>query len=223
MKEGHYLGSGDDLCEQYAISRPTLHQVARALEHEQIVSVRRGPNGGYYVRRPSLSAAVSAVATYLRSNDTDIWHFITLSRVMHADVCRLAASSTDPELRGRLTAELDGFWNRIEEVDALTLTKRDYLLEGILFEMAANPVVELFMRSMHHFGYATLAQNLVNASPDRIKTWISHRRRLCRSLLDGEERIAMAISQSHWDHMVVWLEEFAGPDPEKKSGKNRIF
>jgi len=223
MEEGRYLGSGEDLCARYAISRPTLHQVARALEHEQLIVVKRGPNGGYYVRRPSLNAAVAAVATYLRSKDAGIWHFITLSRVMHADVCRLAAHSEDDDLRGKLKAELGDFWSRPGDVTPELVTRRDYILEGILFQMAGNPIVELFMRSTHHFGYATIAQSLMDDAPDRISLWMDYRCRLCLSLLAGEDRIAIAISQSHWDCMVEWLEEAIGEDPDQKGVKLRIF
>lgn len=223
MEEGRYLGSGDELSTRLGISRPTLHQVARALEHEQLVEVRRGPNGGYYVRRPSLNAAVAAVATYLRSSNANIWHFVTLSRVIHLDVCRLAARSRDEGKRALLAIELAEFWSGPDTVSPQVLTRRDYMLEGILFDLAGNRVVELFMRSMHHFGYETIAQNLVENAPERIAIWMSHRRRLCESLLAGEERIAMAISQSNWDHVVSWLEEVIGPDPEAGAPQFRLF
>lgn len=221
MTEGQYLGSGEDLCARYAISRPTLHQVARALEHEQLITVRRGPTGGYYARRPSLNAAVASVSTYLRAQETSVWHFITLGRIVHADVTRLAAHCKDEGKRARLAAEAQTFWNRRDHVPTDMLLRKDYVIEGILFDMAANPVVELFMRSMHHFWYEIVTLKLLEVEPGRVPLWMRHRRLLCEALLAGEERIAIAISQSHWDHMVIWLEEAIGPDPER--GPLRLF
>lgn len=39
--------SEDELLERYGVSRPTLRQAARILEHEQLIDVRRGVNGGF--------------------------------------------------------------------------------------------------------------------------------------------------------------------------------
>lgn len=214
MEEGQYLGSGEDLSARYGISRPTLHQVARALEHEQLVTVRRGPNGGYYARRPSLGAAVSSISTYLRAENTTVWHFVTLARVMHNDVCRLVTLTDDEAGRDRLRAEAEEFWNKAGSVDAATVLRRDYVLEGILFELAGNPVVKLFMRSMHHFWYELVTEKLLEVTPERVDQWISHRRRLCEALLAREPQIAVGISRNHWDLVSAWLAEAVGPDPE---------
>lgn len=213
LEEGHFLGSGEDLSARFAISRPTLHQVVRALEHEQLIAARRGPSGGYYVRRPSLNAAVAAVSTYLRANGAELWHFVTLARVVHAEVCSLAARATDESRRASLADELETFWSNAGDVSPEVLLKHDYRLEGNLFELAGNPVVELFMRSMHHFWYELVTEQLLEGAPERIGIWISHRRRLCEALLAGEGVIAVAIGRSHWNHLTTWLEEALGKDP----------
>src|ERR1700683_4326848 len=66
-KEGDYLGSEEDLIARYGVSQPTLRQTARLLEQEQLLSVRRGQGGGYYVRRPIISVVARAAASYLRA------------------------------------------------------------------------------------------------------------------------------------------------------------
>lgn len=212
MAEGQFLGSGEDLSARFSISRPTLHQVVRALEHEQLVTARRGPNGGYYARRPSLNAAVAAVSTYLRASGTNLWHFVALARIVHADVCRRAAESVDEEKRTRLRVEMETFWNDATDVVPEYLLRRDYALEGLLFELADNPVVELFMRSMHHFWYEIVTQKLLDKSPQRVALWISYRRKLGEALLAHEGKIAVAIGQSHWDHLTQWLEDSMGTE-----------
>lgn len=215
MTEGQYVGSGEDLSAQYGISRPTLHQVARALEHEQLITVRRGPNGGYYARRPGLGAAVVSVSTYLRAQNAHVWHFVSLARVMHNDVCRLVTLSQDEPGRALLRAEAETFWNGHNEINVDVMLRRDYVLEGILFDLAGNPVVKLFMRSMHHFWYEIVTEKLLEVRPERLGLWMSHRRRLCEALLAREAQIAIGISKSHWDLTSDWLEQAIGPDPER--------
>lgn len=52
---GTFLGNENDLLAQFGISRPTFRQSVRMLELEQVLEVRRGPDGGYYARKPSMS------------------------------------------------------------------------------------------------------------------------------------------------------------------------
>lgn len=46
--EGQLLGSEEDLTAMLGVSRPTVRQVARLLEREGLLKVRRGVNGGYF-------------------------------------------------------------------------------------------------------------------------------------------------------------------------------
>ena len=48
------LGSEEALVAQLGVSRATLRQVARLLEREGLLKVRRGINGGYFAARPDL-------------------------------------------------------------------------------------------------------------------------------------------------------------------------
>jgi DNA-binding FadR family transcriptional regulator len=65
--EHAFLGSEPDLCADLGVSRPTLRQAVRVLEQEQLITVRRGVNGGYYTRKPSPEAVAEFASVYLRS------------------------------------------------------------------------------------------------------------------------------------------------------------
>src|SRR6516165_10554381 len=62
---GMILGSEAQLLDRYGVSRPTLREVIRLLEHRQIVSMRRGPGGGLSVTAPDSSAVAGAAIAYL--------------------------------------------------------------------------------------------------------------------------------------------------------------
>ncbi|NGP08661.1 GntR family transcriptional regulator [Rhodococcus sp. 14C212] len=94
-----FLGSEDELLERLGVSRPTLRQAARILESEQLLTVRRGWNGGFYTRRPDASVVARISGLYLRSQKTtfgDVWR--TLS-IVGAEAARLAAASPDLDAR----------------------------------------------------------------------------------------------------------------------------
>ncbi|MFN3238195.1 MAG: FadR/GntR family transcriptional regulator [Pseudomonadales bacterium] len=68
-EEGTYLGSEAELATEIGISLPTLRQAARMLEYEQLLKIKPGKGGGYFVRRPSIDAAVQSASQYLSSKD----------------------------------------------------------------------------------------------------------------------------------------------------------
>lgn len=70
-EDGHLLGSEEDLTGMLGVSRPTVRQVARLLEREGLLRVRRGINGGYFAARPSVEVIEGAVSAYLEMMEAD--------------------------------------------------------------------------------------------------------------------------------------------------------
>src|SRR5579875_2092955 len=65
--DGVFVGSEDTLQARLGVSRPTLRQVARILESEQLLTVRRGVTGGFFSRKPSAQVVADMASVYLRS------------------------------------------------------------------------------------------------------------------------------------------------------------
>ena len=53
LGEGEWLGAERDLVNSFQASRATVREALRILEAEGYVTVRRGPGGGVFVRRPT--------------------------------------------------------------------------------------------------------------------------------------------------------------------------
>lgn len=71
-QEGDLLGSEDDLTALLNVSRPTVRQVARLLEQEGLLQVRRGISGGYFACRPSVEVIENSVSSYLKMVQLDV-------------------------------------------------------------------------------------------------------------------------------------------------------
>ena len=54
LSAGMRIGGESELMEQFAVSRPTLREALRVLEHAELVELRRGSNGGVAIRVPTL-------------------------------------------------------------------------------------------------------------------------------------------------------------------------
>lgn len=89
---GVLLGSEDALVARLGVSRSTVRQIARLLEREGLLRVRRGINGGYYGARPTIGTIESTVSAYLETLDMDSQDLTTVASVLWVEVMRRAAA-----------------------------------------------------------------------------------------------------------------------------------
>ena len=85
------IGSEDALLELLGVSRTTLRQVARVLEREGFLRVRRGINGGYFAERPTLETVEASVSAYLNTLDMDIGEVTAVASLLWVEAVRRAA------------------------------------------------------------------------------------------------------------------------------------
>jgi DNA-binding GntR family transcriptional regulator len=123
---GAFLGSEESLVDRLGVSRATVRQVARLLEREGLLKVRRGINGGYFAARPDLGTVEAAVSGYLETLDMDAQDVTVVASVLWVEAVRKAASlrtdearATAKRLRERLAGlKADAPFTRLVEFDA---------------------------------------------------------------------------------------------------------
>ena len=82
MDEGDFLGSEEFLSQRFQVSAPTLRQAVRRLEHEEVLIVKRGIGGGYFVTRPKLDTISRIAAIFVRGNPGSIDEFYEMVKVL---------------------------------------------------------------------------------------------------------------------------------------------
>jgi DNA-binding FadR family transcriptional regulator len=65
LAEGERLGGERDLLAAYGASRATVREALRILEADGYVTVRRGPRGGAFVRRPTRQDLARTLSAHL--------------------------------------------------------------------------------------------------------------------------------------------------------------
>src|SRR5690606_27480059 len=84
------------------ISRHTLRQAAAIAQHDGLLDIRRGVNGGYVGRRPDTGSVVDAVALYLELNHGTLRDLMRASQCLAGEACRMVVASQAPDYRKRL-------------------------------------------------------------------------------------------------------------------------
>lgn len=204
--DGDYLGSEDDLLALVTVSRPTLRQAMRVLEYEQLVTVRRGLNGGYYARRPSLDSVSGAAARYLSDRDTSFWDFMRVAEVLNIEVCRQASLSTNETARQKLREVLASHWMQPFASDE-ECQRHEMDIELLMLELAMNPALELYMRVNFRFGASTLHLHVFGDSAERREIWRQQRLRQSEAILNRDTELAEAYGRRHYKIMNAWFKE----------------
>lgn len=103
--EGALIGSEDSLISLFGCSRSTVRQVARLLEREGLLRVKRGINGGYFGTRPDAGTIEATVSSYLETLPLDPRDITIMASALWVEAVRKAAGA-DREEAERVTQAL---------------------------------------------------------------------------------------------------------------------
>jgi DNA-binding GntR family transcriptional regulator len=209
-EDGAFLGSEDSLVEKLGASRATVRQVARLLEREGRLRVRRGINGGYFAARPDLDTVEAAVSGYLETLDMDAQDVTVVASVLWVEALRKAASApTDAAapvvamLRERLSALR-------ADAPFATLVELEKEFRTEIFALTKARYIELIFQINIAFARTrfpqTSAWNDVEAHRRFVDTWRKAKLMELDAIADGDAELAMMAarhSRNLW-HQRIW-------------------
>lgn len=155
VPQGNLIGSEDDLVRQLACSRGTMRQAARVLEHEGLIRVRRGINGGYFSARPDAGTIGHAVAAFLQTIHPDPPDVVAMASALWAEALRKAAAMPVRDqpaivaLRKRIAALRDS--TRMAQILDFELAS-----QALVFEIGNSTYIKLIFDVNHAFARQTL-------------------------------------------------------------------
>ena len=217
-EDGELLGAEDELMERLGISRPTLRQTARMLEHEQVLTVRRGVKGGYYSRRPDVGSVAHVAAFYLRARGTTLPEtFVAAQPLVEAAIFR-AARSPDRSARARFESAIARLTPASEQpTTAVMLREENEFIEHVL-ELAASPPIELFVRILYQFGLSQTSTRFFAERPERVSDWAAARERIGEAIVAGDPEMAILLNRRRGSLMTAWLAQDVGADVAHEAG-----
>jgi GntR family transcriptional repressor for pyruvate dehydrogenase complex len=125
LRPGDQLKPERELCEQFAVSRPTLREAIRMLEAQSLIEIRRGFQGGPVVRAINVSTVSRQIGFALQiegANLADLWRARSVVEpaaaaevarsvnreaiaALAANIERCRSALDNPTLYARLTSE----------------------------------------------------------------------------------------------------------------------
>ena len=181
------IGSLNELSELLGVGIVTVQQAARILEYEGLLSVRRGPGGGYYGKRPDEAALERSLAAYLRVHGFGYLEALEMIALLDCDILPAAARCTDESLRSDLK-------KMCERVDACETPEQRIAFEDelrqLLFRMVTRPLVEFLLRATGRLYRAAQIGDTLFVGAEGVAAWKTGRRRMLQAVLDRDEELA---------------------------------
>jgi DNA-binding FadR family transcriptional regulator len=176
------------------------------VEHEQLISISRGIGGGFYSRRPEISAVLHAAAVYLMARKNTLSDLLRATNPLTIELARLAARCEDQALR----AEIAELHERVKSAEHVPQSLHDFHAgEGemmdILYKMAANPSLELVLRVLYQFGMSAFRTSLFDGQEELMQKRRSARVRLVKAVLDGDPDIAELVTRRNAGEMAPYM------------------
>lgn len=190
LREGSFLGAEEDLLARYRVSRPTLRQAARVLEHEQLLTVRRGPRGGYTVSRPHAAAVINAATLFLHGSGTTAQDLSQAGQGCFQTMARLAAASTDEQRREQLAEKFEHYRSVDFGGSAEAFLAADEAARTAVIKLAANRPLELLIEILYGCGLAGPSLAIYRDRPDFIVQARDSRARAIEAILDRDPQLA---------------------------------
>jgi len=188
LQIGSRLPAERALSEQFGVSRNTLREALRSLEHAGLIRLQKGASGGAFISERSGEAIVNGLM--------DLYHVGAIQPAQLTEARIWIESVVVREACRRATTEqLTELHRNIDEAEQAQLakdfqTRADRHLEfhRILARMTGNPIIEVFMDSL-----MTVLGHFIRSIGDYENPYvIPSRRRFMKHMEDGDVTGAVA-------------------------------
>lgn len=200
------IGSLPEVAKELEVGTVTVQQAARVLEHEGLLTVRRGPGGGYFGKRPDSLALERALASYLRSRRADNYEALEMMTLLDCELMPGAAQCEDAQqfnVLRNLKAQIDSCATGDERV----AFEDD--LHAILFKMVDRPLIELLAQVSMRF-YRSHPIPPVFDGEDGIRAWRQWRHQIIDAVLARDPQRARFEARRHRANLLRRLAQSQG-------------
>ena len=128
LASGDFLGTEKDLAARHGVSRIVARDALRTLEALGIVEIRMGKGGGARVARGNPRLFAEALAVQLDLTGVSAAEILDAQRAVECMAAELAAENATPADHARLRALLADAERKLDDVDAYTLSSREFHL-----------------------------------------------------------------------------------------------
>lgn len=180
LRPGDVLPPEKELMEQFGVSKQTLRESLRALEHMGLIDVRKGIGGGAHIVEVDIEVTKQSLANFLYFKDLTIENLSELRKLIEPHAAGKAAehiSKDDLEELGKLNETARGNLNNnlLEE-----MSHDEINFHRVIAQNTGNPILILIL---------DFVENLLEDFKKVLKPDLA----FSKSVLDAHDKIYQAI------------------------------
>jgi GntR family transcriptional regulator, transcriptional repressor for pyruvate dehydrogenase complex len=213
LAPGDRLPPEKQLGEQFQVSKQTLRESMRALEHMGLIDVRKGVGGGAFIVEVDEQVAARSLANYLYFKNLTIENLSEFRRIMEPYAAARAAERISPsdleslrQLNDSTRENLqDGNWDRV--------SRDEIAFHRLIARQTGNPILILMLDFVE-----TLLEDfkkILKPDADFMGAVLNAHEAILSAIADGNAQLAAEQMRAHVIDVETYLSRL------KKSGAGR--
>lgn len=199
LRPGDRLPSERQMAEQLGISRASLREALRGLEHEGRLQAK--PGSGHYLLPAPLPAGMAPLAPLLRQNPSYWRDVMEIRRALEAESASLAALRATDADKAKLAAQSEAISRAHEAGDPREDAAADASLHLLIAEASHNLVLVQMMRGLFGLLQASISHSLekLYTRPATFRTLARQHQALASAIIAGQPEQARRAALLHLD------------------------
>lgn len=212
LKPGDKLPPEKELGEQFGVSKQTMRESLRALEHMGLIILKKGACGGAFIVEVKRHIATQNLANYLYFKNLTIENLSELRRILEPHAVRRAAERTDRKVLQSLDGINRATRQALEARNWSQATLHEIEFHRLIAEQTENPILVLLLDFVE-----TLLDDfkkILQPDADFMEAVLTSHETIYRAVAAGDGDMAAAEMLKH----VLEVEEHLAQLKQKKNG-----
>jgi GntR family transcriptional regulator, transcriptional repressor for pyruvate dehydrogenase complex len=180
LKPGDILPPEKELVEQFGVSKQTLRESLRALEHMGLIDVRKGVGGGAHIVEVNIEVTKQSLANFLYFKNLSIENLSELRKLIEPHAAEMAARKISKEDLDHLKRLNEKSRNNLTKKFLQEMSRDEVDFHRVLAQNTGNPILILIL---------DFVENLLEDFKKVLKPDLA----FSKSVLDAHDKIYQAI------------------------------
>ena len=145
LQPGDRLPTEKELGQQFQVSRQTIRESLRALEHVGLITLRKGSGGGAFIKAVDAEVVVQGLANYLYFKNLTIADLSEMRILLEPHAARRAAQRATADDLQRLAALNEQTRQAIDRRDLDLVTTSEIEFHRLIAGQTDNPILMLLL------------------------------------------------------------------------------
>ena len=211
LRVGDRLPAERNLAEQFGVSRNTLREALRSLEHAGLLRLKKGVTGGSYIQESTGEAVISGLNDMYALGAIQPKHLTEARVIISTEVARLACARRTKEDLAKLEENITAAEEATASGDLERRAEVNYEFHRLLARATGNPVLIIITDAL-----MAATRSFIEAIGYQLNTYVLPSRRRLLAALQARDAEAAA---NEMKGMLVRLQRFHLARFKENAGK----